>query len=268
MTVVGMPALIGRLLSGVLAVSTVSAASAQDQADGIPPPLARALQPMIDRTGPSERTVVTHHRAIVNGRALPYRAIVTETTLAGPDGKPAAVATSYAYLVDQPTGAPGRPVLFIFNGGPGASSVQLHLRGIGPRRLSGGRIEDNTASPLDVADLVFIDPVGTGASMPIRGGDARGFFGVQGDALTTIEIITRWKAANDRTDAPTFLMGESYGTYRAAQMLADDSKERRLKTRGVILLSLVTGNTGQDVLGPVTLLPTLAATAWYHHRVD
>jgi carboxypeptidase C (cathepsin A) len=234
----------------------------------VSPAFQRAMDPMVPRATASAKVVTTRHAITLAGKRIGYRAIVTETPLAGADGTPAAVAVTYAYVADGVRDTAKRPVLFIFNGGPGASSSPLHMKGIGPRRLVGTHMEDNPHSLLDAADLVFIDPVGTGASMPIAGKDAAPFFSVGGDARAVAMLIDRWKQANGRAASPTIIVGESYGTQRALAMLNEAMKARQPLPDGVVLLALALGGDGSPATEAMVQLPTLAAVAWYHGAAD
>lgn len=259
------------LLSILLAAAAVPAA-AQDADAPMSPAFLRAMEPMVPREAATSKVVTTDHQIALNGKRIDYRAIVTEQPLPGEDGEPAVVAVTYAYVAEGLGDAATRPVLFVFNGGPGASSSPLHLRAFGPRRIVGegadARLVDNAHSLLDVADLVFIDPPGTGASMPIEGADADSFWGVQGDAQAVIRIIDEWKRANGRTMSPTVLVGESYGTARAAAILNELHGADRELPDAVVLLSPSLGWTSGPVVSQITTLPTYAAVAWYHEAID
>jgi carboxypeptidase C (cathepsin A) len=253
--------------------ATPAALPAQDGGDApMSPAFLRAMEPMVPRDGPSARVVATRHRITLGGKPLAYHAIVSEQAMPGADGTPVAIGVSYAYVADMPRAAGQRPVLFVFNGGPGASSSPLHMQAFGPRRMVGGgaatHLEDNRFTLLDVADLVFIDPVGTGASMPIKGKDASGYFGVGGDARGVAAMISGWLAANGRTGSPVLLVGESYGTSRALAILNESMKAKAPLPDGVVLLSLSIGDSDGPVVSDAVLLPTLAAVAWYHGAVD
>jgi carboxypeptidase C (cathepsin A) len=232
------------------------------------PAFLRAMEPMVARPAASSRVVETRHSARINGRTLRYKAIVTEVPMLGEDGVPVAVGVSYAYVA-QGAGDPGeRPVVFVFNGGPGASSSPLHLQAFGPRRIAGAGMKDNPHSLLDVADLVFIDPVGTGASMPVKDRDASPYWGVGGDARGVSAMIEAWCNANGRSASPRVLMGESYGTTRALAILNEDAKAKKPLPDAVILLALAIGDADGPVLKEVVHLPTFAAVAWHHGAVD
>ena len=234
----------------------------------VSPAFQRAMDPMVPRAAASAKVVTTRHTITLAGKRIAYRAIVTETPMAGADGTPAAVVVTYAYVAEAPANPANRPVLFIFNGGPGASSSPLHMKGIGPRRIDGAHIEDNPHSLLDAADLVFVDPVGTGASMPIAGKDATPFFSVGGDARAIAQVIDCWKKANGRTTAPTILVGESYGTMRTLAMLNEAMKAKQALTDGIVLLALALGGGGSPATEAMVQLPTLSAIAWYHDAID
>jgi carboxypeptidase C (cathepsin A) len=255
------------LLAATLLVAVSSSAIAQDGNAPMPPAFLRAMEPMIPR-GSAIEPVVTHHSSRIGGRALRYKAIVTELPMPGADGAPVAVGVSYGYVAEGKGEPAKRPVLFVFNGGPGASSSPLHLQAFGPRRMAGAQIEDNPHSLLDVADLVFIDPVGTGASMPIKDRDASSYWGVGGDARGVSAMIEAWCRANGRTASPRILMGESYGTTRALAILKEDMEAKEALPDAVILLALAIGDSDGPVLGEIVHVPTYAATAWYHGAID
>ncbi len=179
-----------------------------------------------------------------------------------------------------------RPLTFVFNGGPGSASLSLHMGAFGPRRIVTSTdahtpaapysLLNNDSSLLDVTDLVFIDAPGTGFSR-IAGKDAeKAFFGVDGDAYAFGEFIQQFLSRYGRWNSPKYLFGESYGTPRAAVLINQLQSDRSINFNGVILLSQIlafdlsadrpTANPGIDTAYQ-TVLPTYAATAWYHHRL-
>ena len=256
-----------------LAVIPSASVFAQDESLPMPPVFLKAMEAMVERDAPSERVVTTRHKGEFGGRSLRYDAIVTESPVTNDKGEKAAVLVTYAYVARNAGQAAKRPVLFIFNGGPGASSSPLHLSAFGPVRIvdkEGGqpRLANNPFSLLDVADLVFIDPPGTGTSMPIKGIDATSLFSVDGDARAVADVVQRWREANGRTDSPFALVGESYGTARALAILNAENQADQPLPDGVALLSLSIGDSSGPIVSDVTLLPTLAAVAWYHGAVD
>lgn len=207
----------------------------------------------------------TQHVAEVDGRNLRYTATVRENFLNGPDGRPNASLVTIAYVRDGVPDRVARPVVFAFNGGPGASSSPLHLNGIGPRVRDGETIRNNPYSLLDVADLVFLDPVGAGFSRPFTNAAGAQYWSRSGDAAAAAEVIQRWLKENGREASPRFLVGESYGTVRSAYILQNHQKDLRLD--GFVQVAVVArGFDGPDgrVLGD---FPTMAATAWYWKKV-
>jgi carboxypeptidase C (cathepsin A) len=261
-----------RCLLSVLLATAAAPVVAQDGDAPMSPAFLRAMEPMIPREEATSRVVSTDHDIVLGGERIAYRAIVSEQPLSDQEGEPAVVAVTYAYVAEGLGDVATRPVLFVFNGGPGASSSPLHMHAFGPRRIVGEgadmRLADNPHSLLDVADLVFIDPPGTGASMPVEGADAASFWGVKGDAQAVIHIIEEWKRANGRLASPTVLVGESYGTARAAAMLNELHSAERALPDAVVLLSPSLGWTDGPILSQVTTLPTFAAVAWYHGAID
>lgn len=238
-----------------------------------------ALELTADMTT-TERVIgpVTMQQTVrIGGRTIRYQATFAEMLLSDAAGKPQATISATAYVqrddansVDAAT----RPVLFAFNGGPGASSSPLHFGALGPRRWTqdkeGRRIVPNDQSLLDVADLVFIDPVGTGFSRVRPGGDPSLYWNAKGDANAVVAFIKDWLREHDRMDSPVFIAGESYGGFRlatAAPELAD------VKLGGLIFVSpLLDASASSSAPGNelpyIFELPTLAAGAWFHNRID
>lgn len=261
------------LIALTLAALPTGALLAQDESLPMPPVFLKAMEPMVERDAATSKVVVTRHKGEFGGRKLDYDAIVSEFPVTNEKGDPAAVAVTYAYVARSGSARAKRPVLFFFNGGPGASSSPLHLNAFGPRRIvtpegKNARLENNPHSLLDVADLVFVDPPGTGVSMPVKGADASSLFSVSGDASAVADVIERWRKANGRTDAPFALVGESYGTARALAILGAETDAKLPLPDGVALFSLSIGDTDGPVISDVALLPTLAAVAWYHDAID
>jgi carboxypeptidase C (cathepsin A) len=215
---------------------------------------------------------VTHRQGRFNGQAVAYTATVAEHFLHDAKGAPTASVITIAYVRDGVADAAKRPVLFCFNGGPGASSSQTHTEALGPRIHSSDRLgaaaaeafRDNPTSPLDAVDLVFIDPVGTGFSRPLPGVDGRPYYSVTGDALEVKGIIADWLKANHREASPRFMLGESYGTNRAAAIVKNG---KDLPFDGILLVALASTIPGRE-MPYVTTLPTMAAGAWYHRRIE
>ena len=201
------------------------------------------------------------------------------------DGPPAASVFYVAYFK---RGAPAhdRPITFLYNGGPGSSTVWLHMGAFGPVRVVTNNDTHTPAAPysiiknqyslLDTTDLVFIDAPGTGYSR-IEGKDAaKAFYGVDPDAHAFASFITQFLTRYQRWNSPKYLLGESYGTPRSAVLIKDLSLDRNVDFNGVILLSQILNfalnadapgsNPGVEL--PYELaLPSMAATAWYHHAL-
>jgi len=215
------------------------------------------------------------------GRSIRYTATVEEQVLKGEDGTPKAAIVTTSYVAEPRD--PSRPVTFLFNGGPGSGSVWLQMGAFGPKRVaipSDARddgappypILDNPDSLLDVTDLVFIDPVGTGFSHTI--GDTKGeeYWGVTKDAKSVAKVIRMWLSENGRWNSPKFLGGESYGTTRSAAVVHElEGAYNDVSLNGVILISTVLdfgagAETEGAELGYITTLPSMAATALYHGK--
>ena len=171
---------------------------------------------------------ITQHAGTFNGQKVKYDAIVAETFLKEAVGAPAASVVTTAYVRTDNKDKAARPVLFLFNGGPGASTTPLHFGAFGPKKREGEgaaqRMVDNPDSPLDAVDLVFIDPVGTGYSRPLPGHEGQAFWSRTGDARAVKTIITDWLKANGRQASPRYMLGQSYGTTRAALVAAIEAE--------------------------------------------
>lgn len=225
--------------------------------------------------------VVTKHAITAAGRQLRY----TVTTGFMPirnaqSGEVDARMFYIAYTLDDPPA--NRPLMFSFNGGPGSSSVWLHLGALGPRRikmLDDGmmppapyELEDNQQTWLTETDLVFIDPVGTGYSRATRPEVAARFFGVNGDIESVGDFIRMYLGRNERWMSPLYVVGESYGTTRAAG-LSNHLFDRGIALNGILLVSAVLNfqtirfASNNDL--PLTLIiPSYATTAWYHKKLS
>lgn len=218
------------------------------------------------------------------GQRIAYKATIADTILTGDDGKPEAVIVTTSYV--KTPADPARPVFFIYNGGPGSGSVWLQMGAFGPKRVaipSDAKDDgappypllDNPDSLLDVADLVFIDPPGTGFSYLTPGTDPKKYYGLRQDARAVGQVIRRWINDNGRWTSPKFIGGESYGTTRTA-MLADElegSTYNDVGLNGMILISTildfgVEDTTPGNEMAYVVTLPSMAAAAWYHGKAE
>lgn len=226
------------------------------------------------------------HSGTFNGDSFEYRAIVADIHLKRDDGKPFASVFTTSYLRAGVEELDSRPVIFVFNGGPGSASVWLHMGIMGPRRIdvpsdaehAGSppyQVVDNPLSPLDVTDIVFLDPPGTGFSRLVGDGKPEDVYGLREDARTMAAVVREWIRKHDRWNSPVFLAGESFGTTRAAAMLPELMRgSEPLAVKGVALISQAMDYTGStpyvddNFISFITYLPTMAATAWYHGKVD
>lgn len=235
---------------------------------------------------PPEKTSITQHTASIHGEKIPYTAAAGTLVLKAEDqeeGQKAKASVFYiAYTKDGVEDPASRPITFSFNGGPGSSSVWLHLGLLGPRRVEMGdagallpppyQLVDNQHSLLDVTDLVFIDPVSTGYSRPVPGEEAKQFHGVKEDVEWVGEFIRLFTTRFRRWGSPKFLIGESYGTTRAAELSGHLQERHGMYLNGIMLISTILNfqsgyfNIGND-LPPILFLPTYTATAWYHGRL-
>ncbi len=202
---------------------------------------------------------------------LPYTATAGTLDLFGQDGNRSAKIFYTAYIAKDRK--PGRPLTFAFNGGPGAASAYLHLGLIGPKIVDFGKSGDNGTMPvlkdnpdswLAFTDLVIIDPVGTGWSRASDDDTAKNFYGVRQDADSLAKAITLYVQKNDRLDAPKYLVGESYGGFRAAKVALSMKNNQGLLVSGIVMLSpLLEGRflaNSDDPLSAALQFPSLAAT--------
>ena len=228
---------------------------------------------------PPERESTTRHAVTIAGTRVTYRAVAGTYNLKDDKGKVKASLFYVAYTREGVSDTGARPVTFAFNGGPGSAAIWLHLGVLGPRRIDVGgalaavpppyQLVDNDRSPLDVTDLVFIDPVSTGYSRPAPDQEAKEFWGVKEDAESVTEFIRLWLTREKRWTSPKYLIGESYGTTRAAALSHVLQERPGIYLNGIVLVSCVlyfqTIQTGPANDLPYPLyLPTYAATAHYH----
>ncbi len=219
--------------------------------------------------------VATEHHVTLGGVDVPYTAIFEEKVLKDAQGRPMATISCTSYLRNDVSDLHARPVLFAFNGGPGASSSPLHFGAFGPRRIvegaNGARsLTDNAYSLLADSDLVFVDPVGTGFNQVPPGGDGAPYWSVEGDAAAVLDLVRGWLKEHGRTSSPLYIAGESYGGYRLATMV---KKAEDLDIAGLIVISpMLDASASQEAPGNdlpyVFSLPAMAVAAWQHNRVD
>jgi len=252
------------------------------------PPSPSDWPPLSEWASDGPRRFETLHKGVFGGRKLKYRATVAETILKDPSGKPAASAFTTAFTATDAGSPAFRPVIFIYNGGPGGASSTLMLGAFGPKRMTSFTsaaladptvpLVDNPFTVLDTADLVFIDPPDTGFSRRLDGVPPRLFMSINGDSFAVGQLIIHWLTANGRLASPIYLAGESYGTLRCVALARDFAQSKvKVDLRGLILISQAITYNGpasiasarpMDPFRAVTRLPDIAAVAWYHGKID
>jgi len=225
---------------------------------------------------------VTEHEITLGGKTIKYKATAGYLVLKDDKDKPRANMFFVAYTKEGEADPAKRPVMFSFNGGPGSSSVWLHLGALGPKRVvmtdKGESLpppykwQDNEYSWLDETDLVFIDPVSTGYSRAAKDVDAKQFHGFTGDIESVGEFIRLYTSRFERWASPKFLVGESYGTTRAAGLSDYLQQKYTLYLNGIVLVSAIMNFETADFAAgndlPFQLfLPTYTAAAWYHGKL-
>ena len=246
---------------------------------------AQVTNPAADSAAASREKAeksVTHHSAKIEGKMLNYTATAGTLLLKNEKDESIALYGYTAYTRDAEADASKRPVTFVYNGGPGSSSVWLHMGAVGPRRVVVNdpevnppppyKLEDNGSSILDVTDIVLVDPVGTGLSHAVGKGKGKDFWGVDQDIQSVSQFIKQYVTENDRWNSPKYLLGESYGTMRSAGVVDYLQENMGMTINGVILVSAVLDLrtlTFQkcDDISYVLHLPTYAAIAWYHNKL-
>lgn len=241
-----------------------------------------------DNPTPEEKLVQTQHTVVINGQEVRYTAtagtLLLQEEKDEKDPEPKALIFYVAYTRDDVEDQSNRPITFSFNGGPGSSSVWLHLGTLGPRRVYSDneagtlakppyKLVDNEFSILDKTDLVFIDPVSTGFSRAVAGEKAGQFHSFKKDIESVGNFIRLYTTRYNRWGSPKFLIGESYGTTRAAGLSGYLQESCGMYLNGAMLISSVLNfqtlrfAVGND-MPHIFFLPTFTATAWYHNKLD
>ncbi len=235
---------------------------------------------------PTDSIVRSAGSVTVSGKKYDYKAQSGGLVISRPDGKPYHRMSFTAYTLDRKDAAP-RPLTFVWNGGPGGSSVWLHVGAFGPQRIvpasspsSGGavaRMANNDYTLLDQSDLVFIDCPGAGASEVVGDGTLKEVSGVDADAEAFTRFIVKYLNMNNRWDSPKFIVGESYGTLRNA-VVARMLQEQQVELTGIIFISTILNSNNLGINFPtvargpdqwyIATLPTFAATGFHHHLVE
>ena len=224
----------------------------------------------------------TKHSIKIDNKVINYTAIAGTLILKNEKDEPVASFGYTAYIKDGETDLSKRPLTFSYNGGPGSSSMWLHMGVMGPRRVvvndpapngpAPYKLEDNNYSILDVSDIVMVDPVGTGLSRATGKGKNTDFWGVDGDIKSVSQFIKNYVHENERWNSPKYLLGESYGTFRSAGVADYLQENFGISVNGIVLVSNVLDirqlafNPGDDLPFLVNF-PTYAATSWYHNKV-
>jgi carboxypeptidase C (cathepsin A) len=284
-----------------VSIALFASARAQDKPDDKPAAAPPRVAPVMTADSTTEGTVT------VGGQTIAYKAVAGTITVGatdpqdatlgfdgkplpdsgikpaeGPDAPPTA-RMFYAAYFKKDAPALHRPITFIYNGGPGSPTMWLHMGTFGPKRIvtpdtqhqegAPYTIVNNEDSLLDVSDVVFIDAPGCGLSRTFGKGKVEAFYGVDADGHAFERFIRRFLSKYNRWNSPKYLFGESYGTPRSAVLAAD---LRSVDLNGIVLLSQIlsfdnsvdgpTANPGVDQAYALAL-PTMAATAWYHHKL-
>jgi carboxypeptidase C (cathepsin A) len=229
---------------------------------------------------PREESSVTEHSIRIGGQTIAYRATAATMLLRNDSGAPIGSLYYTAYTrTDVGADKVRRPLAFVYNGGPGSASAWLHMGAFGPRRVvtpdaaaappAPYQVVDNTSSLIDVADLVFIDPIGTGFSKPVGRGRGADFWGLDEDAASIAQFIYNYVSRTGRWNSPKYLIGESYGTTRSAVLVNRLQSREGMDFNGVVLISSILDfettafAPGHDI-SYVLYLPSYAASAAYH----
>jgi carboxypeptidase C (cathepsin A) len=231
-----------------------------------------------DRMQVADETVVTNHSVTIKGKSVSYTATTGTQPVWNEEGKAVAAVHYTYYLRNDVKNRASRPLIISFNGGPGSGSVWMHLAYTGPKILKVDDegfpiqpygVKDNPNSILDVADIVFVNPVNTGYSRILdKETDKKMFFGVNADITYLAEWINTFVTRVNRWESPKYLIGESYGTTRVSGLALELQNRQWMYLNGVILVSPT--SLGIDRNGPVgaaTRLPYFTAAAWYHKQL-
>ena len=268
----------------VMAVLLVLAQSLQVAAQDAEKPAdkdakAADAKPAPEPPAPKEESSVTDHTIKIGGQTIAYKATASTTLIKDDKGEPTASIFTIAYTRSDVKDMSQRPISFVYNGGPGSSSIWLHMGAFGPRRVlttDAGptppppfKLVDNVNCLLDKTDLVFVDPVGTGFSKAVGKAKDKDFWGIDQDVKSLAQFIATYISRNGRWNSPKFLIGESYGTFRSAALGDYLQNHNGMYFNGIVLISSVL-DLGTISFPPgndmpyVFYLPSYAATAAYH----
>jgi len=234
------------------------------------------------KPAPEDTQSVTHHTLTLDGERIAYTATAGTLVLRDDEGKAEASVFYVAYTRDGVDDPAERPVTFSFNGGPGAAAVWVQMGAFGPKKVRTddegmpfpppGKLVDNPYSILDLSDLVFIDPIGTGFSRAVPGEDPEPYYSYEGDIESIGAFIRGWITRNGRWSSPKFIAGESYGTTRGAGLAGHLQERYGMYLNGILLISPALNwqdqlfTVGND-LPYLIFLPSYTVTAWYHGKL-
>lgn len=228
---------------------------------------------------PPVDTAVTQEREVrIKGQRVPYTVTVGYQPVWDDDGQPIAALFYTFYQRSDVRDRTDRPLVISFNGGPGSGSLWMHLGYTSPKQLiiddegfpiRPYGVRDNPNSILDVADIVYVNPVNTGLSRIVNDAARDQFFGVNEDVGYLADWVDTFVSRNGRWPSPKFLIGESYGTTRVSGLAGELQGAHWMYLNGVILVSPTELGVPRDgPVGEALYLPHYAATAWYHHALD
>ncbi len=262
------------LCSALLLLALAGAASAAER------PEPDGKKPAAEAPKPEQS--VTQHTITIGGKAVAYTATAGTLILRNDKDEPTASIGYVAYVAREGGDIAHRPITFAYNGGPGSSSIWLHMGALGPRRIvttdaaatppAPYKVVDNAYSLLDKTDLVMIDALGTGLSHAVGEAKDKDFWGTDPDIEEFGRFIVQYVSDNGRWNSPKYLLGESYGTTRSAGIVDYLQSRQNMAFNGVILVSVATDIEGLFAWPgnerPLPLiLPSYAAVAWYHHAL-
>ena len=272
-----MKRLLACLMTAAALLGAAAARAADKPGDEAKKPGEEAKRPP---EAPKPEQSVTQHSVSIGGRTIDYSATAGTLILRNDKDEPTAAIGYVAYAQREPGDLSRRPITFAYNGGPGSSSVWLHMGALGPRRIVTAdagptppapyRVVDNAYSILDKTDLVMIDPVGTGLSHAVGEAKDKDFWGVDPDIESVSRFIKQFVSDTNRWNSPKYLLGESYGTTRSAGVVDYLQTRENMAFNGVILVSVALDIEaifewpGNERPYPL-FLPSYAAIAAYHH---
>jgi carboxypeptidase C (cathepsin A) len=228
---------------------------------------------------PKEESSVTDHTIKIGNETIPYKATAATILIKNDKGEPTASIFYIAYTRSDVKDMSARPLAFLYNGGPGSSSIWIHMGAFGPKRVvttdagitpsAPYKLADNQNSLIDKCDEVFIDPVGTGFSHAVGKAENKDFWGVDSDVRSLAQFINTYISRNNRWNSPKFLIGESYGTFRSVALSDYLQSRNGMYFNGIVLVSnvldlgTISFYPGED-LAYILYVPSYAATACYH----